>query len=66
MYFNDSVAMLVYAYDFDLESGNISNKRILVDRRSSFGEPDGWMMYGCREYAGWRCERNGIGGPELS
>ncbi|KAF9885649.1 hypothetical protein FE257_012740 [Aspergillus nanangensis] len=44
MYFNDSVAMIVYAYDFDLESGDISNKRILVDRRDSFGEPDGMVV----------------------
>ncbi|PGG97747.1 hypothetical protein AJ79_09099 [Helicocarpus griseus UAMH5409] len=44
MYFNDSVAMLVYAYDFDLESGNISNKRILIDRRSTYGEPDGMVV----------------------
>ncbi|KAJ5308811.1 anterior fat body protein [Penicillium antarcticum] len=35
MYFNDSVAMVVFAFDFDLETGNISNKRLLVDRRSS-------------------------------
>ncbi|KAK2785269.1 hypothetical protein FQN53_007845 [Emmonsiellopsis sp. PD_33] len=44
MYFNDSVAMIVYAYDFDLESGNISNRRILIDRRSTYGEPDGMVV----------------------
>lgn len=44
VYFNDSVAMLVWAYDFDLESGSISNKRLLIDRRSSFGEPDGMVV----------------------
>ncbi|KAK2741786.1 hypothetical protein FQN57_005530 [Myotisia sp. PD_48] len=44
MYFNDSVAMKVYAYDFDLESGNISNRRLLVDRRSTYGEPDGMVV----------------------
>lgn len=47
VYFHDSVAMLVYAFDFDLETGNISNKRILIDRRTSFGEPDGMVV----EYA---------------
>jgi sugar lactone lactonase YvrE len=36
--------MLVWAYDFDLESGSISNKRLLIDRRSSFGEPDGMVV----------------------
>ncbi|KIX01107.1 uncharacterized protein Z518_10173 [Rhinocladiella mackenziei CBS 650.93] len=44
MYFNDSIAMMVFAYDFDLESGNISNKRLLIDRRKSFGEPDGMVV----------------------
>lgn len=36
--------MVVYAYDFDLETGNISNKRLLIDRRDSFGEPDGMVV----------------------
>ncbi|OKP12548.1 Regucalcin [Penicillium subrubescens] len=44
MYFNDSVAMMVFAFDFDLETGNISNKRLLIDRRSSYGEPDGMVV----------------------
>ncbi|KAJ5679943.1 anterior fat body protein [Penicillium macrosclerotiorum] len=44
MYFHDSVAMVVWAYDFDLEHGNISNKRLLIDRRTSFGEPDGMVV----------------------
>lgn len=39
--------MKVYAYDFDLESGSISNKRLLVDRRPTYGEPDGMVV----EYA---------------
>ncbi|KAI1610455.1 regucalcin [Exophiala viscosa] len=44
MYFNDSVAMMVFAYDIDLESGSISNKRLCIDRRTSFGEPDGMVV----------------------
>jgi sugar lactone lactonase YvrE len=44
VYFNDSVAMKVYAYDFELENGSISNKRLLIDRRSTFGEPDGMVV----------------------
>jgi sugar lactone lactonase YvrE len=36
--------MMVFAFDFDLETGNISNKRLLVDRRSSYGEPDGMVV----------------------
>lgn len=48
VYFNDSVAMKVYAYDFDLESGSISNRRLFIDRRSTYGEPDGMVV----EYVG--------------
>ncbi|KAJ5256566.1 Anterior fat body protein [Penicillium angulare] len=44
MYFHDSVAMVVWAYDFHLESGSITNKRLLIDRRDSFGEPDGMVV----------------------
>ncbi|KPI35456.1 Regucalcin [Cyphellophora attinorum] len=44
MYFNDSVAMKVFAYDFDLESGSISNRRLFIDRRSTYGEPDGMVV----------------------
>jgi sugar lactone lactonase YvrE len=44
VYLNDSVAMMTFAYDFDLESGTITNKRIFIDRRSSIGEPDGCVV----------------------
>jgi sugar lactone lactonase YvrE len=44
VYFHDSVAMVVWSYDFNLETGNISNKRLLIDRRDSFGEPDGMVV----------------------
>ncbi|KAB2581093.1 Regucalcin [Lasiodiplodia theobromae] len=44
MYVNDSPRGLVYAFDFDLESGNIANKRVLVDRSSSYGDPDGMVV----------------------
>jgi len=44
VYLNDSVAMKVFAYDFDLESGNIINKRLFIDRTSTFGEPDGMVV----------------------
>ncbi|KAI9739741.1 MAG: zf-C2H2 Zinc finger, C2H2 type [Cirrosporium novae-zelandiae] len=44
MYLNDSVAMMVFAYDFDLETGSMSNKRLFIDRRSTFGEPDGMVV----------------------
>ena len=44
VYFNDSVAMKVYKYDFDLETGNISNRQLFIDRRSTYGEPDGMVV----------------------
>ena len=44
MYINDSVGMKIFAFDFDLETGNISNQRLLVDRRNSGGEPDGMVI----------------------
>ncbi|KAH8884066.1 regucalcin, partial [Thozetella sp. PMI_491] len=44
MYVNDSVAMMVFKYDFDVETGAITNKRLFIDRRDSFGEPDGMVV----------------------
>ncbi|WVF73220.1 hypothetical protein IAT40_008039 [Kwoniella sp. CBS 6097] len=43
MYLNDSAAGLIYAYDFDIPSGSLSNKRLFVDRRVLGGEPDGMV-----------------------
>lgn len=43
VYLNDSVAMMVFAYDFDVETGSMSNKRLLIDRRHLYGEPDGMV-----------------------
>lgn len=44
VYLNDSTIGLVYAYDFDVESGDITNKRILIDRTGdNYGEPDGMV-----------------------
>lgn len=36
--------MMVWAFDFDLETGNIFNRRLLIDRRTSYGEPDGMVV----------------------
>lgn len=41
VYLNDSMGMKIMALDFDLESGNVSNQRILVDFRATGAEPDG-------------------------
>jgi sugar lactone lactonase YvrE len=44
VYVNDSVAMKVYSYDFDEEPGSISGKKLFIDRRDSYGEPDGMVV----------------------
>lgn len=41
MYFTDSTPRHIYAYDFDLESGNISNRRLFIDSSNRPGLPDG-------------------------
>jgi len=41
---NDSVGQKSYAFDFDLETGNISNKRLIIDFRGTSGEPDGLVV----------------------
>ncbi|KAJ5099589.1 hypothetical protein N7532_006590 [Penicillium argentinense] len=44
MYLNDSVGMKITALDFDLETGNVSNRRTLVDFRATGAEPDGLVL----------------------
>jgi L-arabinonolactonase len=41
MYFVDSTPAVIYAYEFDLESGAICNRRVFVDRSTRQGVPDG-------------------------
>jgi len=43
-YLNDSFGQLVYAFDFDLEKGTITNKRIIRDYRGTKIEPDGLVV----------------------
>lgn len=40
-YYIDSPTQSVYAYDFDLETGNISNRRVVIRIPKSFGICDG-------------------------
>lgn len=44
MYFNDSVIQKTFAFDFDNESGSISNKRILRDYAGGLDQPDGLVV----------------------
>jgi sugar lactone lactonase YvrE len=39
-YFTDSMAQIIWAYDFDLDSGTLSNRRVLNDTKD-YGYPDG-------------------------
>lgn len=39
-YFTDSMAQIIWAYDFDLDDGTISNRRVLNDSKD-YGYPDG-------------------------
>jgi D-xylonolactonase len=41
MYHNDSVNGCVYAFDFDVESGDASNKRVFLQFSAEEGSPDG-------------------------
>jgi len=41
MYFTDSRKFVIYAYDFDLDAGNISNRRVLLNFSEYGGLPDG-------------------------
>ncbi|HEY0843723.1 MAG TPA: SMP-30/gluconolactonase/LRE family protein, partial [Noviherbaspirillum sp.] len=41
MYHNDSVNGRVYAFDFDLETGDASNKRLFLQFTEEEGSPDG-------------------------
>jgi sugar lactone lactonase YvrE len=41
---NDSMGQKTYSFDFDLETGLISNRRLLIDFRGTEGEPDGMVL----------------------
>ena len=60
MYYSDSQRFTIYAYDFDLESGDIANRRVYL--RPEQGEPDGLTVdsEGCvwaAMWDGWRVDR---------
>jgi sugar lactone lactonase YvrE len=41
LYFSDSLAHHVYAYDYDIATGNVANRRLFADTRELGGIPDG-------------------------
>jgi sugar lactone lactonase YvrE len=54
-YLTDSPQQIIYAYDFDLNTGNISNRRIVVDLTHESFSPDGLTIdsEGCIWSAMW-------------
>ena len=40
-YFADSTRQVIYAYDYDLDSGNVTNRRVFADTSALGGIPDG-------------------------
>ena len=70
MYFTDSVRRIIYAYDFDLLPGTISNRRAFIMLDASDGTPDGLTVdeEGCLWVAvwdAWRVSRYSPEGREL-
>lgn len=62
MYYVDTPTQLIWAYDYDLDSGAISNRRTLVDTQDEPGYPDGLtvdsegFIWSAR-WDGWRISR---------
>ena len=44
LYHTDSRAPVIYAYDFDIDAGAVSNRRVFSDFRHCCGRPDGCVM----------------------
>lgn len=67
MYMADTYRHLIYAFDYDIAAGAISNRRLFADRNGHTGRPDGSAIDadGClwnAEYAGSRVVRYTPGG----
>ena len=44
MYFTDSIDRKIYLFDYDVDSGGISNRRVFVDTAAEEGIPDGMTV----------------------
>ncbi|CAN5467793.1 N/A [soil metagenome] len=63
MYFTDSDAKTVYAFDYDTATGDIDNRRPFIHKPDARGVPDGLIVdaEGCiwnGWFGGWRLERH--------
>jgi D-xylonolactonase len=67
LYHTDSPSHLIYLYDYDAATGELSNKRIFVETPSDAGVPDGMTVdaLGCvwsAKWDGWCLERYNAAG----
>ncbi|HEY60110.1 MAG TPA: SMP-30/gluconolactonase/LRE family protein [Anaerolineae bacterium] len=70
MYYVDTLRYVLYAYDFDLELGKISNRRTLVQLSGEQGVPDGLTVDAegciwCAIWGGWKVIRYSPEGESL-
>ena len=67
MYFADTYRQCIWAFDFELETGEIGNRQVFRDTHGHPGKPDGsaidaeGCLWNC-EYGGWRIVRYDPGG----
>ena len=71
MYFSDSPAGTIFAYDFDLEAGRIANRRVFATTVELGGHPDGATVdsegcYWCALFGGGAIARFDPGGRLIS
>lgn len=71
MYFVDSMRYVIYKYDFDLETGNVSNRRVFVELSEDYGIPDGLTVdregfVWCAIYGGSKVTRFDLNGKIVS
>jgi L-arabinonolactonase len=71
MYHADSRQSTVWAWDFDLETGGIRNRRVFAQSRAGEGRPDGAAIdeegcYWSARYDGWRIVRHAPDGREIA
>jgi len=67
MYYADSNRYVIYCFDFDIQSGEISNRRTFAQMDASQGVPDGLTVDSegyvwCAIYNGWKVMRFTPGG----
>jgi sugar lactone lactonase YvrE len=70
MYHSDSRQSTVWAYDYDVETGSIDDRRVFATMMSGEGRPDGAAVdeegcYWSARYDGWRIVRHNHAGHEI-